>query len=342
MMRLFTRTTCTGVLASLACLSAQASGIYSLTPILDEPTSVTVGELNDQGEVAGTYDTQTGPHAFTWKDGQFTDVSATIDPATPFTEADGINNQGDLTGTYLSTSFQGYLLKDGLRTDLHVLADESAVFAWRVNDVDQVIGTAYDAGYNEHAYLWDNGQVSLLNPLPGDTRTTVNNLNDGGIVVGESDSETGRRQAVLWRHGKPVNLGALPGTTESIAYDINKRNHVVGLSFTYGTHTAFLWRDGSMTALPGLASSADWSSAASINDWDVVVGRTGNQDSIATVWVKGKAVDLNRLVRSDDPLKPYVTLSDAVLINNVGDIVARGRDSRNPNFLIPYFLTRAH
>jgi hypothetical protein len=96
-----------------------------------------------------------------------------------------------------------------------------------------------------------------------------------------------------------------------------------------------------MTVLPAVGGSGV-SSAASINDWDVVVGRTGNQDSIATVWVKGKAVDLNRLVRSDDPLKPYVILSDAVLINNVGDIVARGRDSRNPNFLIPYFLTRAH
>lgn len=49
-------------------------------------------------------------------------------------------------------------------------------------------------------------------------------------------------------------------------------------------------------------------------------------------------VELDSLVRADDPLKPFVHLLFAGQINDRGDIVATGVDSRT-NVRIIYFMT---
>jgi hypothetical protein len=81
-----------------------------------------------------------------------------------------------------------------------------------------------------------------------------------------------------------------------------------------------------------------------INDARTVVGNTvilqGEETtSIATLWDDdGEVFDLNALIDPDDPLRPFVTLGAAVLIDDRGEIVARGSDLRDPGLTI-YFLT---
>ncbi|HKU88419.1 MAG TPA: hypothetical protein VJP84_01405 [Steroidobacteraceae bacterium] len=59
--------------------------------------------------------------------------------------------------------------------------------------------------------------------------------------------------------------------------------------------------------------------------------------SIATVWDNGQVADLNTLIHPDDPLRAFVSLTTATLINDRGEIAARGTDSRTVG-LSYYFL----
>ncbi len=54
------------------------------------------------------------------------------------------------------------------------------------------------------------------------------------------------------------------------------------------------------------------------------------QSSHAFLWRNDgtKIQDLNKLIDPTDPLKPYVTLTSGDFINDSGDIVAEGTDSR--------------
>jgi hypothetical protein len=78
-----------------------------------------------------------------------------------------------------------------------------------------------------------------------------------------------------------------------------------------------------------------------INDRGVAIGSTStirgeSVEEIPTVWRNGQAADLNTLICSGDPLQPYVRLAPtqqgaaALLINNRGQILATGYDSRSP------------
>ena len=98
-----------------------------------------------------------------------------------------------------------------------------------------------------------------------------------------------------------------------------------------------------MTLLPRLVPDAAASSPAGINNWGMIVGSTiilqPQYRSTATLWLGSQVVELDRLVRADDPLKPFVHLESAELINDRGDIVVSGVDSRTPGMRMTYFMT---
>ena len=56
------------------------------------------------------------------------------------------------------------------------------------------------------------------------------------------------------------------------------------------------------------------------------------------MWRDGVAVNLNDLVAVDDPLKPFVTLTEGRVFNDRGEIVAFESDSRAPFSLGSYLL----
>ena len=64
----------------------------------------------------------------------------------------------------------------------------------------------------------------------------------------------------------------------------------------------------------------------------VVVGSSTDDTaagSTATVWYGVQAAELNTLVRANDPLKAHVRLRSALVLNDRGEIVARGIDLRD-------------
>jgi uncharacterized membrane protein len=95
--------------------------------------------------------------------------------------------------------------------------------------------------------------------------------------------------------------------------------------------------------LAALLADQTSSWANDINNAGRIVGETtrnypgSSTQQFATVWDDATVADLNGLIHRDDPLRAFVSLTTATLINDRGEIVARGTDSRTVG-LNYYFL----
>jgi hypothetical protein len=139
-----------------------------------------------------------------------------------------------------------------------------------------------------------------------------------------------------------MDLGVVAGASASFAYALNDRDQVVGIVSVGNASHAMRWSDGVMTLLPRLTQDEAASSPSGINNWGVIVGGTTISlpqfRRTATLWFGNHVVELDSLVRADDPLKPFVHLQSAEQINDRGDIVVSGVDSRT-NARIVYLMT---
>ena len=254
--------------------------------------------------------------------------------------ATGINNQGDVVGTTTT--------KDGLITSVFLyihgkmrIIGLATDFPWNfsINNRRQIIGLSTSAG---DAELWSRGRLTDLGSLRGLGSVALGN-NDRGTVVGYSDITpevaspppvptpghpvppievlTATQHPFVYRNGHMTDLATLGGTSAS-ATAINDRGTIVGWSDTTGDQErAFMYRKGKMTDLGSLGGIR--SEATAVNNHGEVVGWSfvaGNYEIDPFLYSDGKMVDLNTLV----PANSGITLSDAVAINNKGQIAATG------------------
>jgi probable HAF family extracellular repeat protein len=183
-----------------------------------------------------------------------------------------------------------------------------------------------------------------LGSLPGNN-TTACCINASGQVAGISGGYHGH--AFLWKNGGAtmMDLGTLSsGVGNSNAYGLNDAGQVTGGADTrwFGNSHAFVWmNDGTpmkdLGTLGGTYSQAnDLNASAQITGWAYLAG---NSQVHAFLWRNDgtKIQDLNTLIDPTDPLKPYVTLMSGAYINNLGDVLAEGTDSRT-GVSVPYLL----
>jgi probable HAF family extracellular repeat protein len=334
------------ILTSLLCtnLPASADPGYRLVPLTPSgDTELGVYDLNRRGEVVGMRSIAGVTRAFRWRAGQFTDLHDTIDSASSYTQAVGINDLSAIVGVdYTNESFKGVLLRGSQVSPIAVVAGESQVFPLDINNRGQIIVDSYGGGQSG-SFLVDGGNVQWLEGLPGEADALhAIAINERGVILGNTRLAAGTR-AVLREDGALMNLGVVAGATASFAYDLNDRNQVVGIVSIGGGSQAMRWRDGTMELLPQLVPDPAASSAASINNWGVIVGTTivlqPQYRGTATLWLGNHVVELDSLVRADDPLKPFVHLASTEEINDRGDIVVSGFDSRAPDTRTIYFMT---
>jgi uncharacterized membrane protein len=290
--------------------------------------------MNNRGEVVGTRAAPDGESPFVWRDGAFVDLRSRITPAASYIEATGINDRSQIVGFYLdpdTSVFRGFLLDRDRVSNLQGPLTAEAVFMGRINDREQIFGSFYDAEHNEASFINDQGRVRLLEPsfVPTD-------INVSGALSGTRTSE-GESRAAIWEDGLITPIAPTP----SRATSINDRGQVVGV-LTGAVVRAFAWERGRLTVLPALLDNQPQSWVSDVNNSGRIVGETSyNQPDrtvqIATVWDNGQVTDLNTLIRPDDPLRAFVTLVTAMMINDRGEIVARGTDSRAAGLQI-YFL----
>jgi uncharacterized membrane protein len=325
---------------------------YSLTAVGEDPAGddeelfTLLTDLNEKGEVTGeavrnwNLNSQTPRQesiAFLWREGRLIDLGS-LSASERQSRSQGINDQSEVVGLSLA----GPGNPPAFRWRENEMTAIGLEDAYAINNTGQVVGYVRRTQGDEAisvAVAWKSGQLTdltgLVNPW---------NINDAGDIVGFSYVED-RTQASLWRAGVLTPLGLLPGALTSQAFDINKNGVIVGTNefappaSTTDYSRAFLWQSGRMTELPRIANSHTSSEANGINDRGDVVGRSGATSLNATVWLDGAAYDLNELIAADDPLKPYIKLAEALEINNRGQIIVQGTDSRRSGSYSGYLLT---
>jgi len=289
------------------------------------------------------------PQAFIWNQGQYVFLTeSSPEPEQVLNSAGSdINNAGDSTG---SVAFQddesGTIIRrafiwDGVAVQLlGTLAGQSHGHA--INGSGQVTGFSETESGEAHAFMWDGNTMHDLG-TPGETSVGWD-INSAGHVTGSFRS-AGVERGFVWDGISRHDLGTFGGSSSGIA--INNRGQITGASSTEpidasGSEHAFLWERGVMKDLGTLGGCC--SIPVAMNNAGQVVGRASLASDVPPItsafflWENGNMKDLRSIVAASDPLKSFVTFFDVEDINDLGQILVRGRDSRVEG-IRSYFLS---
>jgi probable HAF family extracellular repeat protein len=239
--------------------------------------------LNGHGTAAGDAMSRVSPHVMhpvkTWADGRSIDLAV----------QDGVP---DMTGRAVAINARG-----------------------------QTAGWLETATDRQRLVFIEQHGTMTMRPSPSGYPPEVTGMNIHGDVVGYDWSVEGAclgNCAYVIRDGQWTTLPALPNSELSRAYAINSQGLIVGDSFQ-GTHAtttmkAVLWRNGKVSALPGLENV--YSSAADVNDSGDIVGLFRPADprvqQHAFLWRQGTLIDLD-----DSP----DSMSNALAVNASGQVI---------------------
>ena len=242
-------------------------------------------DINDQGEIAGAYNTSTAQRPFrSVRKFGFQELS--LPPGSNGGTAYAMNERGEAAG-YVSGTAGTRPVWWTRRGVVELLQNTGNVpaQAFDLNDRGDVVGVS--GREPKLAVLWPRkGSVVSLGTLPGFTNSEAVTINENGTVAGSAvgmGELSHRSRAVLWQSDAPAiqDLGALPGGTDSRARSVNNRGEVVGTSNSAVGERAFVWTAATgmldlntLVAVPGMVMT----DALSINRRGdiVVMGYDGN------------------------------------------------------------------
>lgn len=186
--------------------------------------------INEAGLVVGRHESE----AVKWEDGRMTHVTTPRNRA--FAEANGVNNLGQIVGSYSSGSGEHAFLSDGgVATDLGTLGGCCSA-ALDINDRGQVVGWSEVASGEQRPFLWQDGQMAEL-PTTSFTWATAVSINNSGQIAGRGWAHEADEYALLWNEGELTLLGP----ADSHAEAINEFGQVVGSVSVSGSSAALLW-----------------------------------------------------------------------------------------------------
>jgi probable HAF family extracellular repeat protein len=263
----------------------------------------------------------------------------------------GMNDLGQLTGEIGNDYQVAFLLTpdatpNGTIVELAGFGGEYTV-GTAINNSGQVAGySSSRVDSHVEAFVWmNNGRRIIDLGTFGGRVCKALFINASGQVAGFGDFPGNTRSHVFfWRNdgGRMQDLGTLGGANSS-AHALNDSGQVAGDADKYnGATHAFVWmNDG--TAMKDLGTfGGTESSANDINFSGQVTGYAtfAGGASHAFLWRNDgtKMQDLNKLIDPTDPLKPFITLTNGGFINDSGDILAYGTDSRTGEDAVPYLL----
>ena len=201
--------------------------------------------INDQGEIAGAYNTSTAQRPFrSVRRVGFQELS--LPAGSNGGIAFAINDVGEAAGFVSGTAGvrPAWWSRRGEVQVLQTAADQTGQ-ALDLNDRGDVVGVS--GGAAKTAVLWPRkGSLVSLGTLPGFTHSEAVAISENGSIAGIATGVgafPNRARAVLWQSGGLAiqDLGALPGGIDSRARDVNNRGEVVGRSTSALGSRAFIW-----------------------------------------------------------------------------------------------------
>ena len=298
-------------------------------------------DLNNHGEIAGIRTVNGMQQAVIWRDGTFRNLNPLLPSNLLGALASSVNNQHDVIGHYDDQQFERhpfFLSGTGQPIALTNLPSGNIELI-DLNDRREILLSARTEALTKY-FIWRSGQLTPLQDL-----ATAGALNNVGVVVGS----VADRSPALWQGGTVMPLPLPEGAFVAGGSGLNDHDAVAGTAFFSGGSAgtgvhigSVVWHEGEATILIPPDPVLDQSNANDINNRGVVVGASTNVDGLgvgtATIWESTRGQDLNSLISRQDPLQPFVHLQNADLINNAGQIVARGVDSRRPEGFEGWYL----
>lgn len=328
------------VLAWALCAASIAAPTFRVVPYpLEFDPLLHVGiqgmALNASGQASVSAGSVDGSSAYRCSRTECVRIHPLVDLPFPQIEVGAINDAGQVTATSadhtVGLTTHGFVF-DGVNPSRKIYGfpddfcggcvNESR--AYGINNLGQVVGTAFGADGRQRAYIWLDGDIEELGTLGG-AASTAHAIDDMGHVVGEAHTEAGHTHAFFYRPGRMRDLGTLGGNW-SAAYALNRSRQVVGCSTLAGEAVtrAFLHQDSVMSELPSLGGA--FTCAYAINRDGVAVGTSqmaGTNKARGVLFEGGAIVDLNDALT--DASRAAWLVTGARGINKKGQIIASGR-----------------
>jgi probable HAF family extracellular repeat protein len=321
---------------------AAVSQTYSFRITEIETAGFVEGQaLNNSGNVTGTVIsrcTDCSGEAFLWAGKKGVSYFGPVSGDLQWVRSDGfdLNYLGQVTGEAILLSEPGNLASEvsraffwdgSTKTILGTLGGDYSV-GKAINASGHIAGTSSIAGNApRRAFLWDGTTMFDLGTLGGNF-SAGSGINASGHVTGSSNNAKGESRAFLWDGSIMHDLGTLGGS-RSIGAAVNAKDQVTGSATTTddAETRAFLWHDGQMEDIGTLGG---FSEGTAINNAGQVVGFfIGSQRLRPFLWENGRMRNINNLDFANDPLKPFVTLTWARDINNIGQMLIEGVHSEH-------------
>jgi probable HAF family extracellular repeat protein len=208
---------------------------------LETPSGYTLSfaiSINSSGTIVGVASTPnfTVLSALLWQDGQVHFLPP-LGSAGIFTQANGINDKGQIIGTAGPAGYYHAVLWDnGDVIDLGTLGGLDSD-ANAINNKGQIVGWSQVGNGDLHPAEWQNGEITDLGNYGSDPLGYASSINNQGQIIGGSAQNDGSSpHALLWQDGTITDLQTVvpsdSGWVLLSVNTINNRGQIAG----WGTH----------------------------------------------------------------------------------------------------------
>ena len=206
--------------------------------------------LNDNGEVVGLYNTNSGAAAFFEINGVFTTLPDPSPGLTSNVVAYGVNNAGQIVGEYdlLAGGHHGFLYSGGTYTTIEDpnSAGFGATSCEGINDLGQIVGS-YAAGNGvAHGFLYSGGANGTYTNIdvPWAQQTWAHGINNAGEIVGYYTDSNNAFHGFTYINGTYATFDDAQGTQGTWIFGINDLGQIVGKYNNATGQHGFLYSGG--------------------------------------------------------------------------------------------------